>query len=280
VTHVHQDGVLDVGLCRNAAGRTVLSSLRHRFPLRMTVPLYLDAEDPAMAFLYVQNPTGAVLAHDRLSTAVSAGPGSRVHVTTQSATKIHRMADGEGVSDVAFTLAPDSYVEQVPDPLIPQAGSRYRQRTVVDMDASACFIGCETVAPGRRLRGERFAYDGLSLHTEVRVGGQPVCIDRLELRPNADVPASAGGMLLDRHYLVSMLVVAPERDAVSLEAKLDAAIAQEPGVVGGAGALPDGVGVLARVLATDGLQAQASLHRIWAQARLTLLGLPLPSVRK
>lgn len=279
MTHVHQDGVLDVALRRDACGRTVLGSLHQRFPLRLTVPLYLDACDPAMAFLYVQNPTGAVFGHDRLSTTVSAGPGSRVHLTTQSATKIHRMVEGLGVSDVALTLAPDSYLEQVPDPLIPQAGSRYRQRTVVDVDASACYIGCETVAPGRRLHGERFAYDGLSLQTEVRVHGQAVCVDRLELCPGEDSPERAG-VLRDHHYLVSVLVVAPELEAFPLAADLDGSIAQDPGLVGGAGALPDGVGALARMLAADAPQARSALHRVWAQARMALRGLPLPSIRK
>ncbi len=277
--HTHQDGVLDVALCQNSDGRTVLTSLRHRFPLRMTVPFYLDPGDPEMAFLYVQNPTGAVLAGDRLSVRVSAGPGSRAHVTTQSATKIHRMGHGEGVSEIALTLAPDSYVEQIPDPLIPQAGSSYRQRTIVNVDPAAAYIGCETVTPGRRLRGECFAYRRLSLHNEVRVDGRPVCIDRLELRPEMTTPG-APGMLIDRHYLVSVLVVAPGRDASALEAELDKAIAQEPGLVGAAGALPDGAGVLARVLAPDTSRAGAGLHRLWGRARSTLLGLPLPPLRK
>lgn len=279
MTHTHQDGVLNVGLCRNAGGQTVLSSLHHRFPLRMTVPMYLDPGDPDMAFLYVQNPTGAVLAGDRLSVSVLAGPGSRAHVTTQSATKIHRMDHGEGVSEIALTLAANSYLEQIPDPLIPQAASSYRQRTIVDVDPAAAFIGCETVTPGRRLRGERFAYRRLSLHNEVRIDGRAVCIDRLELRPEKNTPG-APGMLIDRHYLVSVLVVAPERDASALEAELDYAIAQESGLVGAAGALPDGAGVLARVLATDTSRARAGLHRLWGQARSTLLGLPLPPLRK
>ena len=181
--------------------------------------------------------------------------------------------------EVALTLAPNSYVEQVPDLLIPQAGSSYRQRTVVNVDPTAAFVGCETITPGRRVRGECFAYRQLSVHSEVRVDGRTVCVDRLELHPHTQAPTEPG-MLLDRHYLVSVLVVAPERDASTLQAELDAAIAQEPGVVGAAGALPDGAGVLARVLATDAFRAQAGLHRLWGRARSTLLGLPLPPLRK
>ena len=87
MTPPHQDGVLDAAFVRDGRGRTVLKTLRQRFPLRTTVPFYVDDGDPAMAFLYVQNPTGAVFAHDRLNTSVAAGDGTRVHVTTQSATK-------------------------------------------------------------------------------------------------------------------------------------------------------------------------------------------------
>ena len=56
-------------------GRTVLAERRQRFPLRMTVPMYLDAGDRGMAFVYVQNPTGGVFAGDRLASRVDARPG-------------------------------------------------------------------------------------------------------------------------------------------------------------------------------------------------------------
>ena len=84
----HQEGMLSLAFWCDARGRTTLSAHRQRFPLRTTVPLYLDDADPGMAFVYVQNPTGAVFAGDRLTTRVAAGADARVHVTTQSAIRL------------------------------------------------------------------------------------------------------------------------------------------------------------------------------------------------
>ena len=79
------------------------------------MPFYLDAADPDMAFVYVQNPTGGVFAGDRLLTSVTADAGARVHLTTQSATKLYRMDGGEARQELRFELAPGAYVENMPD---------------------------------------------------------------------------------------------------------------------------------------------------------------------
>lgn len=102
----------------------------------MTVPLYLDRADAGMAFVYVQNPTGGVFAGDALDLRVAAGPGARVHVTTQSATKLYRMDGGRAVQELCFSVAERAYLEYVPDALIPQAGAELAQTTLVDLEHS------------------------------------------------------------------------------------------------------------------------------------------------
>ncbi len=66
------------------------------------MPFHLDAAAPDMAFVYVQNPTGGVFAGDRLLTSVTADPGARVHLTTQSATKLYRMEGGEARQELTL----------------------------------------------------------------------------------------------------------------------------------------------------------------------------------
>lgn len=279
MTPPHQDGVLDAAFVRDGRGRTVLKTLRQRFPLRTTVPFYVDDGDPAMAFLYVQNPTGAVFAHDRLKTCVAAGRGTRVHVTTQSATKLHRMEDGHGVQDMRFTVGESAYLEHIPDAIIPQGGSRFVQRTEVDLGGGGTFIGCDTLAPGRTAHGESFAYDRVSLRTDVRIDGRLVCTDRLELRPGCR-PSARARLLGDRGHLVTVVAVAPGRDAARLAFELGAAVEAQPAVSGGAGELPDAAGVIVRVLAPTAPAAERTLRGVWGAARRLLIGLPLPPLRK
>jgi urease accessory protein len=271
--------VLELAFRRDMRGRTVLCERRQRFPLRMTVPLHLDPAASDMPFVYVQNPTGGVFAGDRLRIALRAGEASRVHLTTQSATKLYRMEGGEAHQALHFAVRDGAYVEHVPDPLIPQAGSRYRQCTSVELSGDGALVTAETISPGRRAHGERFAYDLLELSTEVRHDGRELCAETLRLEPGRARPDRAG-VLADGDYLVTLLALAPAADVASLVRVVDGALEAAPGVLGAAGELPNGAGVLARMIAADAPGAARALTVAWAAARRELAGLPLPPVRK
>jgi urease accessory protein len=279
MTAAHGDGVLDLAFRRDARGRSCLCERRQRFPLRMTVPLYIDPADRGMAFVYAQNPTGGIFAGDRLRTSVAAAEGTRVHVTTQSATKLYRCEGGHAVQELEFRVGPGAYVEHIPDPLIPHAGARFSQRLVADVAPGGAFLAAETVAPGRRAHGESFEYVALVLHAEAHRGARELCVDRIVLGPARRDPRSPG-VLGAAGYLVTLMAVAPEHDTTRLAAALDDALAGEAGAVGAAGELPAGAGALARVLAPDALAARRALRRLWRTARQALVQLPLPPVRK
>jgi urease accessory protein len=270
------EGLLELAFCRDPGGRSVLRARRQRFPLRMTTPLYLDPAAPEMAFVYVQNPTGGVFAGDRLLTSVVADAGVRVHLTTQSATKLYRMERAEALQELHFQVADGAYVEHIPDPLIPQAGSRYRQTTRVELDADAMFVSAETIAPGRRAYGERFAFELLEIAVELRCDGRELCADRLVMEPFR-ARLDRAGVLGSSDYLVSLLVLAPSADSGALAARIDAAVAEHGGA---AGELPNGAGALVRALAPNAISAERALRCAWAAARCALLGLPLPERRK
>jgi urease accessory protein len=271
--------VLELAFRQDARGRTVLRSRHQRFPLRTTVPFHLDAAAPDMAFVYIQNPTGGVFAGDRLRTSVVADEGARMHLTRQSATKLYRMDDGEARQELCFELGAGAYVEHIPDPLIPQAGTRYRQWTNVELAPGAVLVTAETLAPGRRAHGERFAYDLLELRTQACRDGRELCAETLRLEPARAQPDRAGA-LGGWEYLVTLLVLAPDHDAGSLASSLDAALAADPHALGAAGELPRGAGAFARVLAASAPAAERSLRRGWAAARRALLDAPLPQRRK
>lgn len=273
------DGLLELRFARDPWGRSALVARRQRFPLRTTMPFYLDRGAPDMAYVYVQNPTGGVFAGDRLATRVTAEDGARVHVTSQSATKLYRSEGVDATHEVRFELGEGAYVESLPDPLIPHAGARYRQRTHVDLARGAIFVGAETVAPGRWARGERFAYELVELTTDVHRDQRELCAERLRLEPGCG-RLDRAGVLGGFGYLVSVLVVAPECDCGVLAGAMNEAVAEGGGGFGAAGVLPRVSGALARVLAPDATSAHRSLWRAWAAVRRALFDLGLPDRRK
>ena len=277
----HADGLLDLRFVRAASGRTELAERAQRFPLRLTTPMYLDPADRGLAFVYVQNPTGGLFGGDRLLTRLRVGPGARVHLTTQAATRAYRMeADAVGRQRCELELGEGAFVEYAPDPLIPQAGSRVEQELAVTVGKGAVFLGVESLAPGRLARGESFAYHRVRLAVEARgPDGRELCAETLLLEPGRRSP-KARGLLGAYPYLGSLLAVAPGCAADALADQLDDALADAPGALAGAGALPGGAGAFARVLACSPGALREALDCAWAVARGSLVGLPLPPRRK
>jgi urease accessory protein len=279
LTALAESGLLALRVRCDAALRTVVAERRQRFPLRMTVPMYLERDDPGMAFVYVQNPTGGVFAGDRLETRVVADPGTRTHVTTQSASKLYRMEGGRAVQKVRFDVAAGAYLEYVPDPLIPQAGAQLEQTLVADVAAGGAFVAAETLAPGRRTGGERFSYERLALRTEIRCDGRELCVDAIELRPGRRGPSRLG-LMAEHEYVTTLIAAVPGQDGEALAARLDALLADERDVHGAAATLPNGAGAIARILAGSAPAARRLRFEAWRAARNALAGLGAPVVRK
>ena len=278
-----QQGFLGLRFAQDTRGRTALSAWDQRFPLRITVPMYLDDIDRGMAFIYVQNPTGGVFADDHLVTEAELGAGCRVHLTSQSATKLYDMRRGHASQQLHFTLGEDAYLEYMPDALIPQAGARFTQRSSISVAPGATCVTAELISPGRRARGERFAYGELTLETEVRCAEGILCADVLRLDPATTWPC-APGVLGPRDYAGSMLVIAPGRDVDRLVDRLcdgiDADADAGGDSLGAAARLPNGAGAFMRVLSGTSIGTRRMLTSAWRTVRADLLGLPLPRTRK
>ena len=276
----HGDGLLDVRFVVGPDGRTRLAQRNLRFPLRMTVPMYLDHKVPAMAFVYAQNPTGGVFAGDRLRTRAVLERDARVHLTTQSATKIYRMESGHAAAATEITLASGAYLELMPDLLIPQAGSRYRQTTDIEIESGAvCFV-TELVGPGRLARGEHFAYAALDLRTNVMHKGRRVVADTLLLEPELRPPGRRGIM---GKYLFTgtALALTPSGDTAALLGVVDAACTRASTLAAIAGcALPGDIGVGVRALAHSHRSLRDAIGGIWQAVRQHVLGAPPPRRRK
>lgn len=273
-------GALHVDLVGDPTGRTRVSRLVQQFPQRVTAPMYLDADDPHRAYLCVQNPSAGVFPGDRLSTRVTAGPGTGLYLTSQSATQVFAphagSADDVAVADFDFCVADGAVVEYVPKTVIPQSASRYRQHTSVSVETGGVFIGWESVAAGRIGHGERFRYHSYDVRTTVRCDGVVLARDRMLLRPAVADPTGSG-MLCGYDYLGSMIVVAPGGDVAGLMELLRTADTRE--VLCGVSALPGGVGATVRVLAHRAPVLAEAEQALRAAAKCALARLSAPTVR-
>jgi urease accessory protein len=274
-------GLIELAAEAGPDGRTYLSHRRQRFPLRVTVPLYLDTALPSMAFVYLQNPTGGLFEDDDLTVSLRAGADALVHLTTQSATKAYRAEAGCARQRMTLDVAAGAFLEYVPDPLIPHAGARVEQEIAVRVASGGAAIVAETVAPGRVASGEAFGYQSLSLTTRIACDRHERAVDTILLEPGELDPRRPG--ILGGHeypYLVSLFAIGPQDRAEPLAESMSDELARVSDCLSAAAVLPSGAGVLARVLAPSALPAQRALRAAWSAARLGLAGVPLPPRRK
>jgi len=271
-------GLLELGF-EQLGGRTELVTHYQKSPLQIMRPLYIDPARPDLAVTYLMSTGGGIVQADRLRTDLRFGAGTAAHVTTQAATKVHRMDADYAAQQLLLTADRDSYAEYLPDATIPYAGSRFYQRTLVTVAESATVLLGETLAGGRLARGERNAYQVFASDLEWRrPDGRLLALDTVRLEPGAhgvDGPAVlAGHGLMSSFYAVTPLAPATEV-ADALHAALDGS-----GLAFGVSVLPYEAGAWLRILGDDSPAVTAAVRRAWDAVRRLLLGVPPPPLRK
>ena len=281
-------------------GRTRLVKSRVHPPLAVQRALYLDNLLPDMAFVFVANPTAGIFQGDHQRIAVEVQTGARAHVTNQSATKIHAMPDSAAYQYTNLAVADNSYLEYLPEPLIPFRGSRFRQETRITVSETGSLLYSEITTPGRVAHGEMLDYDWLDTRLTVSrpesrpgcgslnggpVYGELIYHEAYRLGPNANPLQTA--TILGKHdapTLGSLMIITAVIPALDLAAELRTTM--NPAVEGiegmssdisiGATCLPGDCGVGIKVISPGTQAVKSALTLIASASRRLLIGSPLP----
>jgi urease accessory protein len=166
----------------DATGQTVLATSHQEPPLR--VVRAFRVEDGA-ALVHLHNVSGGLLGGDRLALGVNVGAGASVQITTTGATRIYRPREKAAVTTQSNEIAVEvgGLLEYLPDAVIPFAGTRFSQRTVIRLAEDAGLFWWEILAPGREARGETFEYESFELKSDLSAGGRLIAVERVRLEP-------------------------------------------------------------------------------------------------
>lgn len=228
--------------------------------------------------IHLNNVSGGVLGGDRLALEVVVEAGAAAQITTTGATRLYRhrsgACDSEQIS--TFRIGEEARLEYLPDPLIPYAQSRHRQRSTIHLAAGASLFWWETLAPGRQAAGEVFAFERLHIESEIRVRDQPVLLENFLLEPSAR-PLAVTARMREYSYLASLYVCQEGRPAAfwrGLEDRLTEAAHERtrPGeAIWGASTLASD-GVVVRGLSSSSRFIPAALIDFWRLARRAVTG--------
>ena len=266
--------------------RTCLARKRVAPPLVVQRALYLDQALPDMAFIYLANPTAGILQGDQLKIKVKLASGAKAHLTTQSATKVFAMPEGSASQETELTLEKGTYLEYLPDQVIPFRGARFSQRTSISVAPDATLIYGEIIAPGRTARKESLAYDCFKSHLSINASsGSPIYREGFSLAPRSRCPLGRGVLGTGMSLTIGTLIVVTgslKADALrdSVRDCLKDSTVTDDDTTFGLSLLPGGGGVGLKIMASSVASARKVLDTAWKEARRLILGAEPPMLRK
>jgi urease accessory protein len=179
-----------------------------------------------------------------------------------------------------ITLAPDAYLEYLPEPTIPYRHSRFVTHTTVTLPRSATLLYAEILLPGRKHHGggELFQYDLFS--STLRAGrpdGPDLFVEKFVVDP-ARFPADRRGVLGDFHVLGNVVLLTSPECARRVFERSPPIWGGDPPLVAGAGRLPNDAGLIYKVLGVETEPVRAKVREFCALAREEAVGRAVPPV--
>ncbi|MDB5842453.1 MAG: ureD [Herminiimonas sp.] len=250
------------------AGTTRLTERSHYGPLRVQKPLY--PEHPSVCHAIVIHPPGGVVGGDQLSIAARAGERARAFLTTPGAAKWYRANGRISRQDIKLEAAAGATLEWLPQETIFFNGAQVELDTSIELDATACFIGCDILCFGRTASGESFDSGTVAQRTSVRLGGRLVWFEQGMLHGGGEAmrsPLAMAGktvcatlIAVGKPAAINATLVAAIRDQADPEQLPHFGVTQMKSVL------------VARYLGDSSETARRMMTRVWQQLRPALLG--------
>jgi urease accessory protein len=260
--------------------KTVAKEQYSKVPLFTQRVLYLEESLPSMAYLYIISPSGGILQGDRYRMDITLANNALLHLTTQGATRIYRMDKNYATQLVHINVGEGCYFEYIPDQIIPYRNSRFYQNALLNVHDNSTLIYSEMLVPGRVGSGESFDYDICYMKIKAKnQTGNLRFIDTAILEPKKRNLKNFGVLegfdVFGTVYLLSNTIYIKE-----LNDLINTMIESAPSVHGGATILPNGSGVMIRLLGYFASDVRNAIYEVVRISRRVILNATFSGIRK
>ena len=257
--------------------RSILRRIERRTPLIVQQELYFDESMPPMPCVYILSSGGPNVDGDRYEQHFSLGEGAFAHISTGAATKLAQMYHNYSALQQSISLAAGSYLEYLPEPIIPCRGTRFLSNTAITIDPSATLFYSEILHCGRQYHmNELFDYDILSIKTTAsRPDHRLLFYEKLLIEPKRWHPTALGAMG-DYKIMGSALVLTTADKSRELYQNTAASIDRHNQTAAGILLLEGDCGVQYRVLGNETQQVKKLIRQFCSQVRMAVKGYTLP----
>lgn len=267
--------------------RSELVEMERRVPSLVQKALYWDEEMPELPCVTMISTTGCLLQGDRQALDITVEKDACAHVTTQSATKVHMMDTNYAAQFQHITVAENGYLELMPDPIIPHRTARFITDTMIELHPSATVIYSEILQSGRKYHhhSERFGFDIFSSriiakYTDDITDTKPdytkeLFVEKYLLEP-AKNDLNAVGIMGEFDIFGNVILLTPKQYHSAILERLEAKYDIENKLVFGATQLPNGSGIIFKVLALESQKIKGAIRQFWRVAREEIKGISVP----
>ena len=187
-------------------GRSRLVACKNLQPLKLLQP----ASHGRACHVVLSSYGGGLVAGDVIRLRVAVQAGARLLLTTQASTRVFRSIDGAVAEQhTVGELADNALAVVFPDPVVPQAASRYRQTQAWHLQPSSLLLLVDWFHSGRMDQGERFAFAALHSELRVWVAGRLLVLDRFGFEPAENIAASPANFAGYQTFFSVFLVGSP-----------------------------------------------------------------------
>lgn len=271
-------GYLNLGFELDKSGKSILRELDRRAPLIVQQELYFDEELPTMPCVYILSSGGPNVDGDRYTQNITVKKDAMAFVSTGAATKLAGMIYNYSGLVQNITLEEGAYLEYLPEPIIPHAHTRFISDTCMTVHPTATVCYSEIYMAGRKHYngGELFKFDILSVccHGH-RPDGQALFREKFIIDPARDHIRDTG-IMADYDVFANVVVMTPKECADKIYDATTPFIDNKNRLAAGITHLPNGSGVLFKVLGMEPGPVKKIVREFCSTVRQTIKGKPIP----
>lgn len=252
------------------------------YPYRLSRPLALAPTDLSQLYLYIMNSSPGLLAKDDLRLALKLDAGINLHLTDQSATKVHSMPMGElAKTCYEIEVGDRASLELINEPLIFFPNSALEQSIKITLHSTGQLFLSEIIVPGRLARGEFYDFQYYLSRIEAStLSGELIFADNMQLDGKLN-PFCHSKIFSSLPIIANLILVLPEVELKKLSNELESFISSgESAIACASSPLPNCNGLIVRVMAENTGIIKVYIQYVMNCVRKLRNRPPLPEIPK
>ena len=271
-------GYLRMGFEIDPRGKSIMRDLERRVPIIVQQELYFDRNWKELPCVYILSSGGQNVDGDRYQQDIYMKKDSFAWVSTGAATKLAEMKRNYSGMKQHFTLEEGSYLEFMPEPVIPCRHTRFICDSILTVHPTATLFYSEIYMGGRKYyeKPEMYNYDILSVccHGK-RPDGTDLFREKFVVEPGRLLNPRQLGVMGRFDIFANVIVMTPEDKADEIYRRTPAYLDRNEGMAAGITKLPNKAGVLFKVLGMETGPVKKVVREFCSTVREVVKGIPV-----